>query len=289
MRPTSTPGAPVRRPPARRLTPARVAVYAVLVLGAVVFAYPFVWMALATLRPEAELGRLSPIPETWTLASYRHVFETIPLGRAFLNSVLVSALVTTSALVFGSMAAYALAKLEWRGRGLALGVVLFSMTVPGIVLLIPLYTLVVALGWTDSYAGLVAPAMMNATAVLVLRQQFLTIPGELLDAARIDGCSEARILFRIVWPLSRPALVTAGILVLLGTWNDVLWPLIVIRTEAKMTMPQMVALYAVGGGSGARLGPQLAAALLLALPIVALYLVFERQFVASLASSGLKG
>ncbi len=268
---------------------ARVLAFAALVGGAVVFAYPFVWMLLATFKPETELSALSPIPSTWTGESYRLVFETIPLGRAFANSLLVTGAVTASALVFGSMAAYALSKLRWRGRDAAFNAVLFSMMVPGIVLLIPLYTLDVKLGWTNSFAGLIVPAMMSGTAVLVLRQSFLTIPSELIDAARMDGCSELRILFRLVWPLSIPALVTAGILVFIGSWNDVLWPLIVVREEAKMTMPQMVTLFAVGGGAQARLGPQLAAALLLAVPIVGAYLVFQRHFIASLASTGLKG
>ena len=263
--------------------------YLALIAGALVFAYPFVWMALATFKPETEIGALAPLPSRWSLDSYRAVFETIPIGRAFLNSALVTGLVTASALFFGSMAAYALARLRWRGREAAFNVILFSMMVPGIVLLIPLYTLVVKFGWTDAYAGLSVPAMMTATAVLVLRQSFLTLPTELFDAARMDGCSELRILFTLVWPLSVPALVTAGILVFLGSWNDVLWPLIVVRDEAKMTMPQMVTLFAVGGGAQARLGPQLAAALLLALPVAGLYLAFQRHFIASLATSGVKG
>lgn len=267
----------------------RVAVYALLVLGAVVFAYPFVWMALATFKPEGELARLTPVPSRWTLDGYRLVFENLHIGRGFANSVLVTGVVTASALVFGSMAAYALARLRWRGRDAAFQALLFSLTVPGIVLLIPLYSLVVRFGWSDSYAGLIVPGMMSATAVLVMRQSFLGLPQDLLDAARIDGASEAHILFRIVWPLSVPALVTAGLLVFIGSWNEVLWPLIVVRNDAKMTMPQMVTLFAVGGGAQAKLVPQLAAALLLALPIVGAYLAFQRHFIASLASTGVKG
>jgi multiple sugar transport system permease protein len=264
-------------------------VYVALLLGAFAFAYPFVWMALATFKPELEIGDLDPLPSRWTLESYRLVFETIPIERAFLNSVLVVVAVTTSALVFGSMAAYALAKLRWRGRELVFNGILFTMMVPFLVLLIPLYTLVVRLGWADSLVGLIVPFMMNATAVLILRQSFLTIPSDILEAARIDGCGEARILFTIVWPLSVPALVTAGIIVFIGNWNEVLWPLIVIRQEEWMTMPQMVTLFAVGGGAQSKLGPQLAAAFLLALPIILVYLSFQRHFISSLASSGLKG
>lgn len=267
----------------------RALTYTALVLGTVIFAYPFVWMVLASFKPELEIGELAPFPSAWTTESYRLVFETIPLGSAFLNSVIVAVAVTTSVLVFGSMAAYALAKLKWRGRDTVFNVILFTMMVPFLVMLIPLYTLVVGFGWTDSLVGLVVPFMMNATAVLILRQSFLTIPSELLDAARIDGCGEGRILFRIVWPLSVPAFVTAGIITFIGNWNEVLWPLIVIRREAAMTMPQMVTLFAVGGGAEAKLGPQLAAALLLALPIILAYLVFQRHFISSLASTGLKG
>lgn len=268
---------------------ARVAAYATLAVGAVVFAYPFVWMALATFKPEAEIAALNPFPSAWSLESYRIVLGSVPLGRAFLNSVIVTGLVTALALVFGSLAAYGLSRLTWRGRDAAFSTILFSMMVPGLVLLIPLYTLVVRFGWTDAYAGLVVPGMMSATAVLILRQHFLTLPQSLIDAARIDGAGELRILFGIVWPASVPALVTAGLLVFIGNWNEVLWPLLVVREPTMMTMPQTVALFSVGGGAEGRLGPQLAAALLLALPIIAAYLVFQRRFVESLATSGLKG
>ena len=220
---------------------------------------------------------------------YRLVFETIPIGRAFLNSVVVVTAVTGSVLLFGSMAGYALAKLRWKGREFVFSTILFTLMVPFLVMLIPLYTLVVKFGWTDSLVGLIVPFMMNATAVLILRQSFLTVPVDILDAARVDGCSEWRILFTIVWRLSVPALVTAGIIVFVGTWNEVLWPLVVIRQEEWMTMPQMVTLFAVGGGASARIGPQLAAAVLLALPVILAFLFFQRHFVSSLASTGVKG
>jgi multiple sugar transport system permease protein len=161
--------------------------------------------------------------------------------------------------------------------------------VPFLILLIPLYTLVVSLGWTDSLAALIIPFMMSATGVLILRQSFLSIPKDLLDAARVDGCGEFRILFRIVWPLSVPALITVALLTFVGNWNEVLWPLIVVRNEQWMTMPQMVTLFAVGGGADGRFGPQLAAALLLALPVLGAYLFFQRHFIESMTATGLKG
>jgi len=267
----------------------RILAYTSLIVGALIFAYPFVWMALATLKPEVELTNLSVLPERWTTESYDLVFRNIPIERSFLNSVIVAIVVTGSALVFGSMASYSLAKLKWRGRDAAFGLILFTMMVPFLVLLIPLYTLVVQFGWTDSLVGLAVPFMMNATVVLILRQSFLSIPQDLLDAARMDGSSELRILFTLVWPLSVPALVTAGIIVFIGNWNEVLWPLIVVREESWMTMPQMVTLFAVGGGAEGKLGPRLAAALLLAIPVIVAYMLFQKRFIASLASTGLKG
>lgn len=263
--------------------------YLLLGVGAVVFAYPFLWMALSAFKPEAEISGLNPLPSRWTLESFELVFLTLPIVRSFLNSALVAMAVTSAALVFGSMSAYALALLRWRGREVVFSMMLFTMMVPFLVLLIPLYTLVVRFGWIDSPFGLIIPFMMNATAVLILRQSFTTVPQAILDAARIDGCGELRILFTIVWPLSVPALVTAAIIVFLGNWNEVLWPLIVVRNPEWMTMPQVVALFGVGGGAGSRLGPQLAAALLLGLPVIVAYLFFQRHFISSLASTGIKG
>jgi multiple sugar transport system permease protein len=267
----------------------RIGIYVALAIGAVAFLYPFLWMLFATLKPELEIDNLALLPEVWTADSYRLVFTAIPIERSFINSVIVAVAVTTSALVIGSMAGYALAKLKWRGRDTVFNLILFTMMVPFLVMLIPLYTLVVKFGWTDSLVGLIVPFMMNATAVLILRQSFVTIPQDLVDAARIDGCGELRILFRVVWPLSVPALVTAGIIVFIGTWNEVLWPLVVVRREEWMTMPQMVALFAVGGGSEGLLGPRLASALLLGLPVILGYLLFQRHFISSLATTGLKG
>ena len=264
-------------------------VYTSLIVGALIFAYPFIWMVFATFKPELEIGELALIPSSWTLESYDLVFNNIPIERSFLNSVIVAVAVTGSALVFGSMASYALSKLRWRGRGAVFSLILFTMMVPFLVMLIPLYTLIVKLGWTDSLVGLVVPFMMNATAVLILRQSFVTIPEDILDAARIDGCSEWRILFKVVWPLSIPALVTAGIIVFIANWNEVLWPLVVVRSEDWMTMPQMVTLFAVGGGAESKLGPRLAAALMLGLPVIIGYVIFQRHFISSLASTGLKG
>jgi multiple sugar transport system permease protein len=263
--------------------------YVVLVIGAVVFAYPFLWMIASSLKPESQIGGFGLISMDFTFHNYVEVFSRIPIGRAFVNSVIVSVTATISVLVFGSMVGYALARLQFAGKSMIYGVVLFTMTLPFQITLIPQYILMVKLGITDTYVALVAPTLMTAFSIVLFRQFFLQIPQALIDAARIDGCSDARILFRLVWPLSRPVLITVSILTFMTSWNEVLWPLIVVRERSLMTMPQIVTLFTIGGGAESLLGLQLAAATLLALPIILAYSFFQRYFIESMASTGIKG
>jgi ABC-type glycerol-3-phosphate transport system permease component len=259
-----------------------------LFFGALIFIYPFYWMIIASLAPTNEIGDLSFLPSTVTLSSYMQLLAKIPIGRAFLNSMLVSVSVTAGVLVFSSMVGYALSRLDFPGRELIFYIIIFTMTLPFQITLIPQYILMVKFGWTDSYLALIIPYFMNALGIILFRQHFKSIPQDLIDAARIDGCGEVYILFRILWPVSVPALVTVGILTFLATWNEVLWPLIVIRKEDLMTMPQLVTLFAIGGRAESQLGTKLAAATLLAVPILITYTFFQRYFIQSMASTGLK-
>ena len=183
----------------------RLLFYSALTIGAVTFIYPFLWMAAATLKPEYEIPQLSLLGSRITLQSYRLVLEKIPILRALFNSLFVSISVTTSVLIFSSMVGYALSRLKFRGRELIFTIVLFTMMIPFQITLIPMYVLIVKFGWTDTYTALIVPYMINAFAIILFRQFFKAIPQDIIDAARIDGCSELRILFRIVWPLSVPA------------------------------------------------------------------------------------
>lgn len=266
----------------------KIILYILLIAGAVAFLYPFIWMISASIASEKEIGSLLFLPSDFTLSSYIQMFEKIPIGRAFVNSMIVAGTITIGVLVFGSMVGYALSRLEFKGRNLIFYVIIFTMTLPFQITLIPQYILIVKFGWVDSYAGLIIPYLMNALAIIMFRQYFKTIPQDLIDAARIDGCGELRIIFGILWPNSVPALVTVGIITFMASWNEVLWPLIVIRDEKLMTMPQLVTLFAVGGRAESQLGVKLAAATMLALPIIAAYLFFQKYFIQSMASSGMK-
>ena len=262
--------------------------YLLLVFGALMFLYPFLWMITATLVPESDISNFSIIPSTITLNSYTQMFDKIPIGRALLNSILVASSVTAGVLIFGSMVGYALSRLEFKGRNLIFYIIIFTMTLPFQITLIPQYIIMVKLGWVDTYLALIVPYLMNALSIIMFRQYFKSIPQDLIDAARIDGCTEIGIIFRILWPNAIPALVTVGIITFMASWNEVLWPLIVIRNEELMTMPQLVTLFAVGGRAESQLGVKLASATVLALPIVLAYLFFQKYFIQSMASTGIK-
>jgi multiple sugar transport system permease protein len=268
----------------------RAVFYVVLGVAAVAFLYPFLWMAATTFKSPAEVGGLSLIPDQPTLENYRLMWARAPFGRALINSLFVATTITLSVLVFGSAAAYALARLEFPGRAVLNTVTVGVLLVPAQLTLIPTYTLIVELGWIDSYAALIAPYVFNAMAILILRQFFLQVPRSLMDSARLDGMGELRILFTVFWPLAKAPLATVGILTFMGAWNEVLWPLLVVRDEQIMTLPQLLTVFSLGGGAGPReLAPKLAAAMVLVVPVVAAYTFLQRYFIESMASTGIKG
>ncbi|HEY3746025.1 MAG TPA: carbohydrate ABC transporter permease, partial [Gemmatimonadaceae bacterium] len=264
----------------------RIVLYGGLTLAAITFIYPFLWMASATFKPPLEIGSLALIPSHPTLDNYRTMWARAPFGRALFNSILVAGTITLAVLVLGSMTAYAMARLRFRGRPILNAATMAILLVPGQLTLIPLYTLIVQLGWIDTYAALIVPYLFNATAILMLRQFFLQIPQSLIDAARMDGMSEPRILYTIVWPLSKPVLSIVAIFTFMGSWNEVLWPLLVVREQHLMTLPQLLTVFALGGGAGST-GVSLASAMVLVIPVVIAYAFLQRNFIESMAGAGI--
>jgi len=245
-------------------------------------------MISASFTEEKNIKDIILAPINFTIDHYVKLIDSIPILGSFFNSVVVATAVTAGVLVFSSMVGYALARHRFAGRNLIFYLILFTMTLPFQLTLIPNYILMVKFGWTNSFAALIIPAMLNAFAIVLFRQHFLSIPQDLIDAAKIDGCNELRILFQVLWPISVPTLITVGIITFMTSWNEVLWPIIVIRKENLMTMPQLVTLYAVGGRAMAQIGMKLASATMLAMPIIIAYLIFQKYFIQSMASSGLK-
>lgn len=272
----------------KRITVGKVFMYAALTVAAVSFIYPFIWMIGASLAPEHEIGKMTLFPTNPTLNNFKSMFGKIPIGRALFNSLFVAIISTSLVMITGSMVGYALAKMKFRGRQLIFFVIVFTMSLPFQVTLIPNYITMVNLRWVDTFLALIVPFSVNAFAILMFRQAFQGLPQALIDAARLDGCNELEIVFRILWPNIKPTLVTIAILTFIGCWNEVLWPLIVIRNENLMTMPQLVTLFSVGGRADSQLGVKIAAAVLLALPVMIAFLFLQKHFIQSMASTGMK-
>jgi len=272
-----------------RMKPFKIIIYILLIGAGFSFLYPFYWMILASLTPETLLGELNILPLKISFENYLLMFSKIPIFRSLLNSTIVATSSTFGVIVFGSMIGYALAKTNFKGRNLLFFIIVFTMTLPFQITLIPNYILMVKFRWVDTFAALIIPALNSAFAIIMFRQVFKGIPNDLIDAARVDGCGELRIIFQVLWPNIIPTIITVAIITFMNSWNDVLWPLIVIRDEKLMTMPQLVTLFAVGGRADAQMGVKLASAVLLALPIIISYSFFQKYFIRSMVSTGLKG
>ncbi len=266
----------------------RIFLYGALIIAAISFLYPFVWMIGASFAPTHEVGKMTLWPMHPGWQNFVSLVNKIPIGRSLVNSLAIAIVTTSLVLVTGSTTGYALAKMRFKGRQIIFYVIVFTMSLPFQITLIPNYITMVNLRLVDSFFALVIPFAVSAFAILMFRQAFQGLPQALIDAARMDGCNEWTIIFRILWPNIKPTLVTVAILTFIGSWNEVLWPLIVIRNEKLMTMPQLVTLFAVGGRADSQLGVKIAAAVLLALPVMIAFLFFQRHFIQSMASTGLK-
>jgi multiple sugar transport system permease protein len=266
----------------------KAAMYLALTVAAVTFIYPFVWMIGASLASMNEISKMNLWPAHVTLENYKMMAGKIPIVRSLLNSLFIAVCTTLLVMLTGSMAGYALARMRFQGRQLIFYILVFTMSLPFQITLIPNYITMVNLKLVDSYAALIIPFSVSAFAILMFRQAFQGLPQALIDAARLDGCTELGIIFRILWPNIKPTLVTIALLSFIGSWNEVLWPLIVIRNEQRMTMPQLVTLFAVGGRADSQLGVKIAATVVLALPVMVAFLFFQKHFIQSMASTGLK-
>jgi multiple sugar transport system permease protein len=263
--------------------------YLILGLGLVVVMSPFIWMALSSVKGEGEIRRVPPTwwPEAPTLDNFRELFARLDFPQFFANSTIVAVSVTIGNLVFCSMLGYVLAKFEFGGKKLLFRLVLGTLMIPGMVTLVPLFVLVANMGLVNSYGGLILPFLAAPFGVFLMRQFFFAIPDELIDAARVDGASEARIFLQVVMPLSKPALATLAIITFLGSWNNFLWPLVVATTEDKYTLPVALALYSTGQNQ-TDYGILLAGAVVVVVPVLVVFLALQRHFVQGIAMTGIK-
>jgi multiple sugar transport system permease protein len=263
--------------------------YLLLTVAVVAVAAPFVWMVLGSLKPTSELRQMPPTwwPQNPSLDNFTQLFSQLSFGRYFFNSTVVALVVTVGNMLFCSMLGYALAMLNFRGKNLVFVGVLAMLMIPGVVTFVPQFVLVANAGLVDTLPGLFLPFLAAPFGVFLMRQYILGLPRDLLDAARVDGAGELRIFARIILPLCGPALATLGILTFLGSWNNFLWPLVVAQSEDKYTLPVALALYSTGQNS-TNYGLLLAGATVVIIPILIVFLIFQKRFIEGIATTGLK-
>lgn len=274
----------MRAPLAQRLL-----LYALLLLGAVIAILPMVWMVSASLMPAGAANSYPPrlFPETVTFEHYRALFTRLNLGRYLLNSTFIAVVVTTISLLINSMAGYAFAKLRFRGRDRVFRLLSMGLVIPVQVSMLPLFLLMRELGLINTYWGVIIPGMASIFGIFLIRQYALSIPDELLDAARIDGAGELRLFVSIVLPTIVPILATLAIWTFLATWNDFMWPLIVLSDDSMFTLP--VALANLSGERVQDTELMMAGAVLTVLPVMLVFLVLQRYYVEGITLGSVKG
>lgn len=277
-------------------------IHLLLILGLIITMLPFIWMLSTSFKSKEAIftKTLQFIPKKPTLENYLRIFQIEPeevrrekgavginFWRSFLNSIIVAVTIPIISLFFNSLAAFAFAKYKFAGRDKIFTLLLATMMVPGQMTMIPVFLLLKYLGLLNSYLGLILPAAANIYSIFLIRQFMLTIPDDLIDAARIDGCSDFKIYWKIVLPLCKPVLATLAMFSFMGTWNDFLWPLIVMTSEKKYTLT--VALANLSGEYVTEYGLLMAGAVIVVLPIILIYLFAQRYIIESFAHTGLKG
>jgi multiple sugar transport system permease protein len=263
--------------------------FGVLIVFALIWLIPLAWAIDTSLKPNAETTK---VPTTWfiedpTLESYRTTLEQGDMPKWLLSSFITSTAVAAGAVITASMAAYALSRLQFRGRQLVFVLILAGIMIPGQVLIVPLFREMDVMNLLNTYWAVILPQIPTAIAVFIFKQFFDGLPRELEEAARVDGASSWRIFRTVVLPLSRPVIAAVAIFTFIWAWNNLLWPLLVLTNPDLMTVP--VGLATVQGTYGIRYADIMASSILGALPLVAVFILFQRQIVEGIAGTGLKG
>lgn len=288
-RTTTTHSSPRR--PARRKRPAgTVALYTTLIVISLLIVLPLVWIFLTSFKTDfnAINSPLNPIPQPFTTNAYQTLASgQQPIFRWFLNSLAAALLQTALILATASAGAYALARLEFRGKRIVFGAIIATLLVPPVIFLIPNYLIVQNLGWLDSIWAITIPGAAGAFGIFFLRQFFVGLPLEIEEAARVDGAGDFRIFWQIILPLSRPALATLAVLSFLNNWNDFLWPVYVLLSPENQTLQPGLAV--LQGAYSTHFSIVMAGAIIASIPVLILFTFAQRQIVESVASTGVKG
>lgn len=265
--------------------------YILMVFVTLFMVFPLFIVLMTSFTPAKLTNQWPPkiIPQQFTLDNYVSLFQRLPIGQEMLNTLLFAAAVTLLSLFFNSLAAYGLSMIDFRGRGLLLGILIATMMIPGMALLIPVYKLLSGMGLVNSYWGIIIPRIADVGGIFLLRSFFITIPKDLANAARVDGASEWRIWWQIVLPNSKAALLTVGMFTFMGNWNDLLWPLIMTSSPETRTITAGLAMLNGHGSSVTPYGVVMAGALISALPLLIVFFFVQKSFVQGIAMTGMKG
>jgi multiple sugar transport system permease protein len=277
----------MRRSDTYHSLPRRSALYVILLLGSLVMLMPFLVMVVVSLFPnEAFLARRFPLDQI-TLGNYVETFRVIPFGRYFLNSSIVAITVTILQILISSLAAFAFARLRFRGREVIFVLYLVTLMIPSQVTLIPNFLIVRSLGWYDTYLGLTIPLLFSAFSTFLLRQFYRGIPLDLDEAARMDGASSWRVWRQVIMPLSWPVMGALAIFTFQATWNDFLWPLVVTGSEDMRTIPVGLAYFV--GQYATAWNLLMAGSVIALLPVLLIYLMAQKTFVQGITMTGMGG
>jgi multiple sugar transport system permease protein len=273
----------------KKFNPGKTIVVVLMILLLIIVLYPFLWLIVSTFKVDTDIVKYPPtfFGTQFTFSSYVKVWQSIPLLDFLMNTVIFSGAVTVTSILFDSMAGYAFARFNFKGKNFLFTTVLITMMIPFQVVMIPLFIEVFKLGVLNTYAGLILPRMADAFGIFLMRAAFLSLPKELEEAARMDGCNEFQIFFKIMFPLCIPAVITLGIINLMGNWNDLLYPLMLTSTTNMRTISAGLAMFV--GQRTLEYGPTLAAAAIALLPLIVIYIFAQKYFVQGIATTGLKG
>lgn len=273
----------------RKLDLGGLIIHLLLWIGIVIVAFPFIWMILTSFKSISDFYSFSFLPKKIDLSGYKYIFHETHYFRWYWNSIIIAVIVTASCIIFNSLIGYVLAKYKFPGAKAIFITILCTLMIPTEMLVIPWYMLSADLHWVDTYWGIMFPGMIEAFGVFLMRQFMLGIPDDLLDAARIDGMGEFKIWWRIAMPQVKPAISALGIITFLGNWNAYLWPVIVTATDPMRTLPVGISLYSTGDAGGIQWNTIMCMSTLAVVPMIVVFLFFQRRIVEGITLTGVKG
>ncbi|NBJ82279.1 carbohydrate ABC transporter permease [bacterium 1XD42-94] len=267
----------------------KAATYGILTAGAAFILLPFVWMILTSVKPGNEVLLMPPrwLPSKIQWENYVKAFQAVPFMTYFKNSVIVTVCITSCELITTVLAAFAFARLEFKGKNLLFMLLVATMMVPGEILVIPNFVTLAKLGWINSYKALIAPWAASVFSIFLLRQQFASIPESYYKAARMDGCGDLRYLLTVMVPMSRPTLVSVALLKVINSWNSYLWPLIATNEKTMRTLPVGLAYFSTE--AGVQYNTLMAFSLLIISPTLIMYALTQKYIIQGVSKNGLKG